>query len=83
MNDYLIIKDVFQLIAVLERRQREVNTELDATTDPEAMLSLYSYEDGLKFALEAARKLATYDAKGLQTGFDFLSSTDTPIFSAK
>ncbi len=83
MPDLLLIKDVNQLIAYLERRQRETLELLETATSERERLSLNGYINGLQEGIEAARKAATYDPASLQISFDLALPDAEPLFYLK
>ena len=83
MPDMLLIKDIYQLIAYLERRQRETLELLATATSEKARLSLNGYINGLGESIEAARKVATYDPASLQTSFELALPDAEPLFNLK
>ena len=83
MPDLLLIKDIYQLITYLERRQRETLELLETTTGETDRLSLNGYINGLQEGIEAARKAATYDLASLQISFDLALPDAEPLFNLK
>lgn len=81
-ENYLLIKDVYALIAFLDRRQREVNEAIDQATTEQEKYGLSQYFYGLGEALDAARLLANYDPSKLQTSFGF-DVAPAPLFEMK
>ena len=83
MPDMLLLKDIYQLIAYLERRQRETLELLETATSEKDRLSLNGYINGLQEGIEAARKVATYDPASLQISFDLALPDTEPLFNLK
>lgn len=93
-DQYLLVKDVYQLIALLDRRVRECEELMEACViqrdraeTPELWQRcqddyIYNqgWRNGLNEAMEYARKLADYNPAKLQTSFDFVAEAE-PIFT--